>query len=293
MSWNLTIDIGERNYLLYLLLPHSLKMKFLSADSRSKLEEINRRSNLAIFSGEAASDYDELHRYGGVEQHDFPMRELLEGRWVGRGYGRAIEFGAGSGYATALIARHSRSVVAVELVPDMQQMIRDRCRREGLDNVEVVGASLFDPSVHGALGVFDTAFVIQTLHHLHRRPEVFRLLHRRLRPGGRLLLLEPHHNLQRTIRLFRNWRSEYRDKEFWKNELNWATHDFVTRGEVRSLCRDAGFCDVHISGYWMPKFRRLLPSRHRRFIVESIVGRVPGLRHVAAVLAIEACRSGE
>jgi SAM-dependent methyltransferase len=285
-----TIEIGERNYLLYLLLPHSVKMKLLSSHSRSRLDEINRTANIAMFSGEAAANYDELHRYGGVEQHDFPLRELLERHWVGTGYGRAIEIGSGSGYTTALIARHSRSVVAVELVPDMQEVIRDRCRREGLDNVHVVGASLFDLGAHVTLGAFDTAFVIQSLHHFHRRPEVFRLLHRLLRRGGRLVLLEPHHHLLRVIRLFRNWRAEYREKAFWMNELNWATHDFVTRGEVRALCRSSGFGEVRILGYWMPKFRWLFPSRHRRFVVESFIGRIPGLRHLAAVLAIEAYR---
>ncbi len=285
-----SIDIARRNYLLYLLLPHSVKMRLLTPASRLKLDEINRASNVTIYSGEGAANYDQLHRYDETGQHDFPLRELIEERWLGAGYGRAIEFGAGSGYATVLIARHARSVSAVELVPDMQEMIRERCRRELIGNVDVLGGSLFDLDDRVGVAAYDTAFVIQSLHHLHRRAEVFQILYRVLRPGGRVLLLEPHHNIRRALRLFRNWRREYRAKSFWSNELNWATHDFVTCGEIRSLARHAGFSETRISGYWLPRYRQLFPERRKRLILETITGHLPGIRHLAAVLAIEARR---
>ncbi len=285
------LEIGEPHHqLLYLLLPHSMKMNLLSESSRARLEEINRRFNETAYSGDAAANYDQLHRYGEAEQHDCPLRELVEEVWAREPYGRAIEIGAGSGYVTEMIARQAKGVVAVELVPDMQRMIRARCRREALENVEVVGGSVFDLQGLGLEGAFDSAFVIQTLHHLHRRREVFAILYRLLRPGGRLFLLEPHHNVRRVARLFRYWLTEYRRKEYWTSDRNWATHDFVTRGELRSLCQQAGFQNAKLSGYWIPGCKRLFPERRQRFAIEQIAGRVPGLRHVASVVAIEARR---
>jgi SAM-dependent methyltransferase len=284
------IEIPSRNYLLYLLLPHAVKMRFLSAPSAQKLTEINREVNEVIYSGDNAINYDQIHRYGEAEQHDYPLRELVGDLWAQEGYGRAVDLGAGSGYVTALIARHAQSVVAVELVPDMQRMIRDRCAREGLDHVKVVGASVFELDDRVGDG-FDSAFVIQSLHHLHRRQEMFKILRRLLRPGGRLFMLEPHHNVRRALRLFRWWLVTYRRPAYWRQERNWATHDFVTRPEIRTLCRRAGFEAVRISGYWMPGFGRLLPDRMRRFRAETVVGRIPGLRHLAGVFAIEARRS--
>ncbi len=289
------LEIGERyHHLLYLLLPHSVKMKLLSESSRAQLDEINRWFNETTYSGDAAASYDQLHRYGEAEQHDCPLRELVEGVWAREAYGRAIEIGAGSGYVTGMIARQAKCVVAVELVPDMQRMIRARCRREALENVEVVGGSVFDleGEGRGRAGSFDSAFLIQTLHHLHRRREVFEILYRLLRPGGRLFLLEPHHNVRRMGRLFRSWLTEYRRKEFWTNERNRATHDFVTRRELRSLCRHAGFQNAKLSGYWIPGCKRLFPERGQRFAIERVAGRVPGLRHFASVVAIEARRPG-
>jgi SAM-dependent methyltransferase len=79
----------------------------------------------------------------------------------------------------------------------------------------------------------DSAFILQSLHHFHRRAEVFRALGRVVRPGGRLFVAEPHHNLRRM---------------------------------------------------------RLIPQARRRFDCERIAGRLPGVRHFAAVLALTARR---
>lgn len=286
------IQIGERNYLLYLLLPHPLKVALLPPESRRKLDQINRRFNEALYSGEGATAYDRIHRYEDEAQHEYPARLLVAEVWAPEGYGRALELGAGSGYFTALIARRARSLVAVEQVLDMQRVLRARCEAEGLDNVHVVGGSAPDIGAHVPDGSIDSALVIQSLHHFHRRQEVFEALGRALRPGGRLFLVEPHHNLRRAARLFRNWLRQYRAREFWTDERNWATHDFLTCGEIRALCRYGGFEDVRISSYWIPYSRRLVPDPERRFRIERRLGRIPVLCHFAGVLAMEARRSG-
>jgi SAM-dependent methyltransferase len=139
----------------------------------------------------------------------------------------------------------------------------------------------------------DSAFVIQSLHHFHRRDEVFRVLGKVVRPGGRLFLVEPHHNLRRVARLTRKYLAEYRATSFWQDERNWATHDFLTRGELRSLCRQGGFTDVTLEGYWIPGSRRLIVDPRRRFELERVMGRLPAVRHFAMVLALTARREGD
>src|SRR5439155_25999293 len=98
------------------------------------------------------------------------------------------------------------SVIAIEPVADLQKVARERCAAARLDNVEVVGATAFDLGAHVPAGSIDSAFLIQSLHHFHRRPEVFAELGRVVRPGGRLYLVEPHHNLRRVGRLARKYR---------------------------------------------------------------------------------------
>lgn len=287
------IEIGRRHYLLYLLLPHPLKSRLLTPASRAKLDRINRGFNETMYSGPGATGYDQIHRYAEDEQHEYPARPLVAEIWPGDGYGRALEVGAGSGYFTTLIARHARSVVALEPVPDMRAVLESRCRAEGVGNVEVLGAPVAElPTVVPAASI-DTAFIIQSLHHLHDRERVFEALGRVVRPGGRLLMVEPHHNLRRAARLLRKYLAAYRAPEFWSDERNWATHDFLTRGELRALCRHGGFARPRLSGYWIPYSRRLFPDADRRFRLEARLGRWPVFRHWAAVLALETCRVAE
>ena len=288
------IEIGRSHYLLYLLLPHPLKSRLLTAASRAKLERINRSFNDTIYSGTGASAYDQIHRYAEDEQHEYPARPLVDRVWPGEaGYGRALEVGAGSGYFTTLIARHARSVLALEPVADMRAVLEARCRSEGVDNVEVLDVSAAALAETVPPASVDTAFIIQSLHHLHDRVEVFRALGHVVKPGGRLLMVEPHHNLRRAARLLRKYLTTYRAREFWSDERNWATHDFLTRGELRALCRRGGFGRVRLSGYWIPYSRRFIPEAEGRFRLEGRLGRWPLFRHWASVLALEARRLPE
>jgi ubiquinone/menaquinone biosynthesis C-methylase UbiE len=283
-----TIEIAQRHYLLYLLLPHHLKVALLSPQSRTQLDLINQAFNEEIYSGEGATAYDQTHRYAEAEQHEYPAQFLVSQAWAPEGYGHALEVGAGTGYFTAAIARRAETVLALEPVPDMRRLLEQRCRREGLTNVRVSGGSAFDLSGIVADGSIDSACIIQSLHHFHRREEIFEALGRAIRPGGRLFLVEPHHNLRRVVRLAQHYLTTYRAPAFWRQERNWATHDFLTRREVVTLCRRAGFRDIHISGFWFPYSRRLVSESHRRFAIERKLGAIPLLRHVAGVLAVVA-----
>jgi len=158
------IEIGERNYLLYRVLPHALKMALLSRESRARLDRINSRVNEHVFSGDRATEYERIHRYEDDAQHEYPARVLVTevwsspGRGAGEGgYDRALELGAGSGYFTALIARRARTVIAAELVADLRRVVRERCAAERLDNVEVIGATAFDLGGDVPAGSIDSA----------------------------------------------------------------------------------------------------------------------------------------
>ncbi len=198
--------------------------------------------------------------------------------------------GAGTGYFTALIARRAESVFALEPVPDLRKILEARCEAEGLTNVKVAGIPADGLSECVPPESIDSAIIIQSLHHLHRRPGLFEALGRVVRPGGRLFMVEPHHNVRRAARLLRHYLTTYRARDFWTDERNWATHDFVTRGELRALCRSGGFHVVRIAGHRIPYTRRFIEDPVARFRFETTFGAVPGLRHFAAVLALEADR---
>ena len=281
---------GPWRFLMYLVLPQPAKMALLPPELRGQLDRINLAANVGMYSGRGATGYDAAHRYAQAEHHEYPAQQLVEEAWPGGGYGRTLEIGAGSGYFTRLIARRAESVLAVELVPDMQRVLREGCEANGVRNVEILASSAADVARLVPPQSVDSALVIQSLHHMHARPEVFEALGRVVRPGGRLLMLEPHHNLRRVARLARNWLRTYRAREFWSSEMNWGTHDFLTCGELRTLCRHGGFERPRITGYWFPWSSRLVRDPATRFRLESRLGRLPGVRHAAGVLAVEARR---
>jgi ubiquinone/menaquinone biosynthesis C-methylase UbiE len=286
------VKAGPWRFLLYIVLPQPAKMAVLPDELRGQLDRINLATNVGMYSGQGATAYDATHRYAEAEHHEYPAQQLVEDAWPGRGYGRALELGAGSGYFTRLIARRADAVTAVEPVPDMQRVLRQGCEAHGIGNVEILEASAAELPDRLPPHSVDSALVIQSLHHMHRRREVFEALAKVVRPGGRLLMLEPHHNLRRVLRLARKWLKYYRARDFWSREINWGTHDFLTCGELRVLCRDGGFERPRITGYWFPYMSRLVPNPARRFRLESRLGRIPGLRHMAGVLAIETRRRG-
>jgi protein-L-isoaspartate(D-aspartate) O-methyltransferase len=49
-----------------------------------------------------------------------------------------LEVGTGSGYQAAILARLARSVVSIERFPKLADQARERLRRLGIDNVEIV-----------------------------------------------------------------------------------------------------------------------------------------------------------
>ena len=284
------IDIGTRNYLLYLVLPHPTKMALLSEASRSRLDAINRLVHETAHSGDDAASYDQIHRYAEAEQHEHPCRTLIEEVWSPEGYGRALDLG-GSGYFTTMIAKRATSVIAAEAVGSIHRAIQARCAAEGVNNVEILGTSVFDLRAHVPERSIDSVLIFQSLHHFHRREEVFAALGALVRPGGRLFLVEPHYNIRYVAGLTRAYFANYRRAGFLSDERNWATDDCLTRGEIRSLCRRGGFEEVRLTGYWIPFARRILPDAHRRFRVERLLGSIAGLRHFAALLTVEARRS--
>lgn len=62
---------------------------------------------------------------------------MIEAARIGPG-DRVLEVGAGSGYAAAVISRIARKVIAIERQRELVEVARDRLRRLGYDDVQIV-----------------------------------------------------------------------------------------------------------------------------------------------------------
>ena len=79
---------------------------------------------------------------------EFMMKPVVEGRTLQalqlKPSDEVLEIGTGSGYLTACLATLARSVVSLELHADLADPARERLAGQGLHNVAVVHADVFD-----------------------------------------------------------------------------------------------------------------------------------------------------
>jgi ubiquinone/menaquinone biosynthesis C-methylase UbiE len=117
--------------------------------------------------------------------------QVLEALNVREG-GRVADVGAGSGFFTVRLARAvgpSGRVFAVDVNAGTVRDLKARVQKEELSNVEVIEGAPDDPRLpHGSL---DAALIVNAYHEMDRHDEMLQHIYEALRPGGRLVIIEP------------------------------------------------------------------------------------------------------
>lgn len=103
----------------------------------------------------------------------------------------ALEVGPGDGGFLPDLARRFARVQALDNNPAMLELARQRCREEGLENVELILADALQAAPEAA----DCVVLNMVLHHFSEPAAALQQLARQVRPGGSLLLTElcSHH----------------------------------------------------------------------------------------------------
>jgi predicted methyltransferase len=106
--------------------------------------------------------------------------------------GMAIaDIGAGSGFYSELFAKQvgpTGKVYAQEIAPRWIDYLNARVKADGLSQIVVVTGS--ERSVMLPDNSIDIAFTSDVYHHFEYPPETLASIHRALRPGGRLVVLD-------------------------------------------------------------------------------------------------------
>lgn len=100
------------------------------------------------------------------------------------------DIGAGTGYFTFRIAPRvpQGRVFAVDIQPEMLDIVRRRMDERGVDNVTPVRGTVQDPSLPA--DSIDLALMVDAYHEFSHPREMMTSLVRSLRPGGRVVLIE-------------------------------------------------------------------------------------------------------
>jgi predicted methyltransferase len=99
------------------------------------------------------------------------------------------DIGAATGYFPVRIARAipKGRVYGVDIEQSMVDYLKARAEKEQLKNVVAVLGATDDPKLPEPV---DLALVVNTYHHIEGRPEYFARLRARLKPGGRVAVIE-------------------------------------------------------------------------------------------------------
>ncbi|MCA9617536.1 MAG: class I SAM-dependent methyltransferase [Myxococcales bacterium] len=103
----------------------------------------------------------------------------------------ACDIGAGNGYHSLMFAKavgEEGQVVAVDIQPEMLDLLRARAEEAGAKNVVPVLGEATDPKLGEAR--CDLIFLADVYHELSDPPAMLGHFRRALRPGGRIALLE-------------------------------------------------------------------------------------------------------
>jgi predicted methyltransferase len=101
------------------------------------------------------------------------------------------DIGAGTGLFTRLFAEtvgDKGRVIAVEIAQKFLDHIADTCREASLRNVETVLAT--QDSTKLPADSIDVAFICDTYHHFEFPAKTMASIHRAMRPGGRVILVD-------------------------------------------------------------------------------------------------------
>lgn len=147
-----------------------------------------------VYMGREIARYMSFHGAAWLERAErereerpdllMPLLKLEPGMTV-------ADIGAGTGYHARRIARlvgPEALVYAVDIQPEMLDLLERRASAAGLDNVRTVLGEADDPRLGEE--TLDVALVIDVYHELEFPHEMVQRIEQALRPGGRLVLVE-------------------------------------------------------------------------------------------------------
>jgi ubiquinone/menaquinone biosynthesis C-methylase UbiE len=183
----------------------------------------NENANVNRFN-EAAAEWDDDPKRVYMAQK---VARAMASALSPAGTEQALEFGAGTGLLTLLIAPRVASVTALDSSGRMLDVLRGKCQQKGMANVEAIEGSA--PADLPAAD-FDIIYSSMTLHHVENIAALVQALADHLTPGGRVALAD----------------LDAEDGSFHGDATGVMHHGFK-REAIAGLLEQAGFVDLTFS----------------------------------------------
>jgi len=179
-------------------------------------------AGVAILAQDSGAEFERQNR----------VADLL--RLLGAQPGSMISHvGAGDGAFTVPIARAvgpDGRAVAVDISESVLNKLRERAVREHAANVDVVLGTADDP--HLAVGQFDGVLIHNAYHEMTAHEAMLGHIRAALKPGGRLLLVEPMHDTSRGLTRDQQVAKHDIEADIVDGELKTAGFDILERDDT-------------------------------------------------------------
>lgn len=148
---------------------------------------------LAQAAGDAAVIQSSTDRRARETQREEQQRVVDVFKALGIRPGASVaDIGAGQGFYTVRLSKavgDTGKVYAVDVSDSALRSLRGRVADEGLGNVEVIEGAVDDPRL--AKGSLDAALIVNAYHEMTEHQKMLSQIRAALKPGGRLVILEP------------------------------------------------------------------------------------------------------
>ena len=148
---------------------------------------------VAQMAGDAAVIQSSTDRRARESQREEQQRVNDVFKALGVAPGAVVaDVGAGQGFYTVRLAKavgEAGKVLAVDVSASALRSLRGRVADEGLGNVEVIEGAADDPKLPKAS--LDAALIVNAYHEMTEHQQMLARIREALKPGGRLVILEP------------------------------------------------------------------------------------------------------
>jgi ubiquinone/menaquinone biosynthesis C-methylase UbiE len=162
------------------------RYEFRKEHSRDGIGKFYMGREIAHVMGHQAADWLERPERA-QEEHTEKLVEQLKAR-----SGDVVaDIGAGTGYFSRRIAKRvgpNGTVLAVEIQPEMLQLLTNQMAAAGITNVKPVLGTITDPKLPP--NSVDLAFMVDVYHEFDHPYEMMQAITRSLKPGGRVVFVE-------------------------------------------------------------------------------------------------------
>lgn len=284
---------------LFHLLPNDWCWSLLSEEERELVKKNNHRHN------NERADYSTPASYGEGEKN-FDAQEPVRARYpeflvleellaISRPE-VVLEIGPGSGFFTRPLFETDslKTYCAVDINPNFLDYIKERIDSSRGDGVACRYLAGDFVTLDDELPPADLILLAHAVHHIPDREELFRQLKKRLKPGGRIVCIDPTHYIPRlrvlTEKFFFFGHASFKFHRKETDGEKFITHHFCTRREYKKICRSVGGLSVEKEAYFHYEmmfeslFRKLSHVLPKLWRLESALRRWSRFRWMSGIM---------